>query len=103
MQVPPAQVDEESHSQTQPPMPLISSRAPGGVKEGRFPSEDTFIPQGLWPSSESLQSLLKSPVLPWPLAVGPGGGGSLFLVQPSLNLLAAVSIPNTLFKTNATL
>ena len=74
---------------------------PGGVEKGRFPSENTLIPQGLWASAVPLQSLLKSPVLPSPLAGGLGG--SLFSVQPSLNLLAAVSLPNTLFKTNPTL
>ena len=41
---------------------------PGGVEKGRFPSENTLIPQGLWASAVPLQSLLKSPVLSWPLA-----------------------------------
>lgn len=90
-----------------PPAPDTALHAPhqlqdpGGVEEVCFPSEDTLIPQGLWAISRASVVLAE---VPCPvMASGWGLGGSLFSVQPSLNLLAAVSLPNTLFKTNPTL
>ena len=64
---------------------LILSCA-GKVGPPCIPSEDTLIPQGLWAISRASVVLAE---VPCPvMASGWGLGGSLFSVQPSLNLLA---------------